>query len=81
MRCNALLILPLILNVNGEILDFIEGEIVCKKEAINTNIGSMPLQDYLEITAYQCGYGSYADMRADGVIIDLDPQNIISAES
>ena len=33
---------------------------------IMTNIGSMPLEDYLDIQAQQSGFDNYADMQAHG---------------
>lgn len=40
-------------------------------ECVETNMGKMPLEDYLEIFALQHGYDSYDDMRRDGLCIDL----------
>jgi hypothetical protein len=39
---------------------------------INTNIGLMPLEDYLETKAVQYGFESYEDMRAQGYKIDVE---------
>ena len=39
---------------------------------VNTNIGLMPLEDYLETKAIQYGFDSYEDMRAQGYKIDVE---------
>lgn len=41
-------------------------------DMIETNIGLISVEDYLEIIAQQYGYSSYEELRADGLIIDLD---------
>lgn len=38
---------------------------------INTNMGHIPLEDYLEIVASQYGYDSYEDLKKDGYIIEI----------
>ncbi len=38
---------------------------------VNTNIGLMPLEDYLETKAIQCGFDSYEDMVKQGYKIDV----------
>lgn len=38
---------------------------------INTNIGLMPLEDYLETKAIQYGFDSYEDMTKQGYKIDV----------
>lgn len=38
---------------------------------IETNMGLMPVEDYLEIVAQQHGFDSYEQMKAKGYIIDL----------
>lgn len=40
-------------------------------KTIKTNIGSIPIKDYLEICALQYGYNSYAELRADGYYIEI----------
>ena len=42
---------------------------------IKTNIGEMPLEDYLEIKALQYGYDSYKDMLDDKLIIEIEAEN------
>lgn len=37
-----------------------------KEGWIETNIGLMPIEDYLDIVACQSGFDSYEDMRAEG---------------
>ena len=39
---------------------------------VNTNIGLMPVEDYLEAKAIQYGFASYEDMRAQGYKIDIE---------
>ena len=39
---------------------------------VNTNIGLMPVEDYLEAKAIQYGFESYEDMRAQGYKIDIE---------
>jgi hypothetical protein len=41
-------------------------------ETIKTNIGTMPIEDYLEIKAMQYGFDSYEEMRNEGYYILLD---------
>lgn len=40
-------------------------------KTVKTNIGSIPIEDYLEICALQYGYNSYAELRADGYYIEI----------
>lgn len=37
---------------------------------INTNIGKIPYDDYLDIVAIQNGFEDYADMKNQGLCID-----------
>ena len=39
---------------------------------IKTNMGVMPVIDYLEIVAIQNGFDSYADMKANGFYVDTE---------
>ena len=47
---------------------------LCYKEVygmeIKTNIGSIPVEDYLDIQAMQLGFDDYEDLRANGFEID-----------
>lgn len=46
-----------------------------KKETqkkVRTNIGEMPIEDYLDILAMQGGFDDYEDMRAVGYEINSD---------
>lgn len=45
-----------------------------ESKTVKTNIGSIPLEYYLEICALQYGYNSYAELRADGYYIEI-PDN------
>ncbi len=38
---------------------------------VKTNIGDMPLIDYYEIGARQCGYSNYRDMLKNGFHFDI----------
>ena len=44
---------------------------------VKTNMGLMPLNDYLDIKAMQCGYDDYAALRADGLNISVSPDDIV----
>lgn len=48
-----------------------EDEDMEEEEMIDTNMGSMPKSDYLNIKAYEYGYNSYEEMLADGFSIDV----------
>ena len=39
---------------------------------IDTNIGQMPIRDYLEIVAMQCGFSSYEEMLEEGYKVELE---------
>lgn len=41
------------------------------QKMVETNIGSIPIEDYLEIVAMQNGFDSYEQMRAEGFDIDV----------
>lgn len=40
-------------------------------DVITTNMGDIPMEDYLDIVAIQHGFESYDDLRAHGFYIDL----------
>lgn len=42
-----------------------------KKELISTNMGDIPKRDYLDIKAQQYGFDDYADMRSQGLVLDI----------
>jgi hypothetical protein len=44
-------------------IDVVKGEI---KMMIKTNIGEIPIEDYLDIKALQYGFDDYADMKSNG---------------
>lgn len=46
-----------------------------EEKTITTNIGAVPIGDYLEICALQYGFDSYADMRAEGYHIYLPTES------
>lgn len=41
-------------------------------QMVETNMGKMPLDDYLEIRAQQCGFDSYEELREAGLSISID---------
>ena len=41
---------------------------------IETNIGQMPVEDYLDIKAMQYGFEDYEDMKKHGLYIDLEKE-------
>ena len=55
---------------DADLLHAIKEEI--GKRTIKTNIGTMPVEDYLEIQAMQSGFDSYEDMKKHGYSIDID---------
>ena len=40
-------------------------------KTIKTNIGEMPIEDYLDIKASQMGFDDYEDMLAQGFTLEL----------
>lgn len=40
-------------------------------DSIETNMGLMPIDDYLDIRAWEYGYDSYQEMREDGFYIPV----------
>lgn len=55
---------------DADLLEAIREEI--SKRTIKTNIGTMPVVDYLDIHAMQCGFDSYEDLKKQGYNIDID---------
>ena len=45
-------------------------------EEIQTNIGLIPVNDYLEIKAMQYGFNSYEEMRNEGYYILLNNNDL-----
>ena len=41
------------------------------RKYVKTNMGSIPLEDYLEIRAQQLGFSSYKELREEGYMIDI----------
>ena len=41
---------------------------------VKTNIGGMPLEDYLEIVALQHGFDSYEELRYNGIVVDIEDE-------
>ncbi len=50
-------------------------------DLIDTNIGKMPVEDYIHIQAVQYGYDSYDDMKKDGLHIEIDKSIIIHIDT
>lgn len=42
---------------------------------VSTNIGVIPVEDYLDIVAMQYGFNSYDDLRTHGFYIDLSEED------
>lgn len=40
-------------------------------KTVTTNMGTMPLEDYLDMVAWNSGYDSYEEMEAAGLHIDV----------
>lgn len=49
-----------------------------QESMISTNMGSMPLSDYLDIKAMNYGFDSYKDMRKAGYCIDIPEAEMIN---
>lgn len=47
---------------------------------VKTNIGNVPLEDFLDIKAGQYGYDNYEDLVADGMKIEIAEEDIIEME-
>lgn len=45
---------------------------VNRSKYVETNIGKIPLEDYREIRAMQCGFDSYEDMLKEGYCISVE---------
>lgn len=38
---------------------------------VKTNMGYIPIEDYLELVALQYGYDSYEEMKSDGICVNF----------
>ncbi len=47
---------------------------------IKTNLGKIPLEDYLDIVAESSGFDDYSDMQNAGYKIDINKEDIINEE-
>jgi len=50
---------------------------------VKTNIGTMPIEDYYEIRAIQCGFDDYRSMLKAGYhfdVSDIDPESLVKKE-
>lgn len=45
---------------------------------IKTNVGVMPVEDYLEIKARQYGFSSYEELREEGLCISINEDELMS---
>ena len=41
-------------------------------ETVKTNIGEMPIEDYLDIRAFELGFDDYDDMVSQGYKIEIE---------
>lgn len=48
------------------------------KQYVKTTCGTMPLEDYLDITAMKYGYSSYEELKEDGLSIEI-PETVDTA--
>lgn len=48
-----------------------DNSVKIKEELISTNMGDIPKRDYLDIKAQQYGFDDYADMRSQGLVLDI----------
>lgn len=49
-------------------------------KGVKTNMGVMPMADFLEIKASQYGYDSYEEMRADGISVSIHEEDLVEME-
>lgn len=54
-----------------EPLSGFDGGIIYFDRMIQTNMGEMPLQDYLDIRALECGFDSYKELEEAGFSIEI----------
>lgn len=47
---------------------------------IKTNMGLLSLDEFKEIMAYSAGFNSYKEMRACGITVDIDDNEICEIE-
>lgn len=47
---------------------------------VKTNMGLIPLEDYLDIKAGEYGFDSYEQLRGCGYHIDVDDEEIVEVE-
>lgn len=57
---SMLKIIKEVLSMEREMVEIFMGE----------NSKLIPLEDYYEIRAYQCGYDSYEEMKTDGLFVE-----------
>lgn len=43
---------------------------------VKTNMGLMPIEDYLDIQARSYGYSSYESLRSDGMTIEVNEKDV-----
>ena len=44
---------------------------------VKTNMGLIPLEDYLDIRARQYGFDSYKDLKEEGLSLDVSSSDIV----
>ncbi len=47
---------------------------------VKTNMGEIPLLEYYDIRAYQCGFDSFYELTKHGYSIDLSPEDLVIRE-
>ena len=47
---------------------------------VPTNMGHMPVRDYMEIQAYQAGFDSYGELRKKGYSIEISTDSLVTEE-
>ena len=48
-----------------------DNSVEIKEDLISTNMGDIPKRDYLDIKAQQYGFDDYADMRSQGLVLNI----------
>ena len=43
---------------------------------VPTNVGNMPIRDYVEMRAWETGFDSYADMRKEGIGVSMSVSSL-----
>ena len=46
---------------------------------VKTNMGLIPVEDYLDIVARQSGFDDYKDLKAHGLSVNIDEKDIVKS--